>query len=114
MSNIPPEKAVRRNNRMNAQVVVIGAGLAGLCAAYQLKKQGVSTLVFEASKSIGGKIQTRQVQGFTFDVGPNTVLESNESVVRLLTDLGLKEHMLWANQAANTRYILKSGKLVPL
>lgn len=99
---------------MNTQVVVIGAGLAGLCAAYQLKKQGISTLVFEASKSIGGKIQTRQVQGFTFDVGPNTVLESNEAVGRLLTDLGLKERMLWANAAANTRYILKEGKLVPL
>lgn len=99
---------------MNAQVIVIGGGLAGLCAAYRLKTQGISTLALESEKDIGGKIQTQQTQGFVFDVGPNTVLDSNESVMRLLSELNLTDRLLWANPAANARYILKNGTLVPL
>jgi oxygen-dependent protoporphyrinogen oxidase len=92
---------------MNVQVVVIGAGIAGLCAAYRLKEKGVSVLVLEAEKQVGGKIQSAHLEGFTFDIGPNTVLASNEAVVRLINDLELSSKVLWANSAANARYILK-------
>lgn len=99
---------------MNVQVVVIGAGIAGLCAAYRLKEKGVSVLVLEAEKQVGGKIQSAHLEGFTFDIGPNTVLASNEAVVRLINDLELSSKVLWANSAANARYILKKKKLIAL
>src|SRR4029453_17715789 len=44
--------------RTDAPVVVVGAGLAGLTVAYQLKKAGIDALVLESSPRVGGRIQT--------------------------------------------------------
>lgn len=50
-------------------VVVIGAGPAGLTAAYQLAKQGVAVTVLEADGMVGGLSQTAQYKGYRFDIG---------------------------------------------
>ena len=50
-------------------VVVIGAGPAGLTAAYQLGKQGHSTVVLEASDVVGGISRTVERDGWRFDIG---------------------------------------------
>ena len=55
--------------RPNDHVVVIGAGPAGLTAAYQLVKQGVSVTVLEADSVVGGISQTAQYNGYRFDIG---------------------------------------------
>ncbi|MCS7013632.1 MAG: protoporphyrinogen oxidase [Chloroherpetonaceae bacterium] len=99
---------------MNIEVAVIGAGLAGLSAAYRLKQRRISVAVIEAASQVGGKVQSLSLNGFTFDVGPNTVLESNEAIARLVTDLELRNDIIWASAAAKARYILKRGKLVAL
>ena len=44
--------------RTDAPVVVVGAGLAGLTVAYELKKAGIDALVLESSPRFGGRIQT--------------------------------------------------------
>src|SRR5581483_8404902 len=49
-------------------VVVIGAGVAGLSAAAQLTKAGVRTTILEARDRIGGRIFTRHVNGFPIPV----------------------------------------------
>jgi oxygen-dependent protoporphyrinogen oxidase len=49
-----------------------------------------------------------------FEMGPNTVLESDESVGRLIRDCGLDGEKLVAAPRAKRRYLLKNGKLVPL
>jgi protoporphyrinogen oxidase len=51
------------------RVVVIGAGPAGLTAAYQLAKAGVSSTVLEATDVVGGISQTAQRDGWKFDIG---------------------------------------------
>jgi protoporphyrinogen oxidase len=55
--------------RSNQHVVVIGAGPAGLTAAYQLVKQGSTVTVLEASDVVGGISQTAQYKGYRFDIG---------------------------------------------
>ncbi len=94
--------------------IVIGGGLAGLIVAYRLKQHGVEVSVLEASKTVGGKIGTRKVGGEPFDIGANTVLESNSAIQKLIADLGLQSEMLFASPQANTRWIVKRGKLVAL
>ncbi len=49
--------------------VVIGAGPAGLTAAYELKKRGVSAAVLEASTQVGGLSRTANYRGYRFDIG---------------------------------------------
>jgi protoporphyrinogen oxidase len=49
--------------------VIIGAGPAGLTAAYELKKRGVTTSVLEASTQVGGLSRTVNYRGYRFDIG---------------------------------------------
>lgn len=52
-----------------ADVVVVGAGIAGLTAAYLLQKKGYKVHVFEAANQVGGRIRTDRVEGFLLDRG---------------------------------------------
>ncbi|KAJ3413014.1 hypothetical protein HDV05_008605 [Chytridiales sp. JEL 0842] len=58
----------------SADVVIIGAGIAGLAAAQSLKKQGCTSLVvLEARHRIGGRIFTESLLGFPIDLGASWV-----------------------------------------
>lgn len=52
-----------------ADVVVIGAGLAGLICARQLKQMGYQVVVVEKSRGVGGRLATRRLQGTWADHG---------------------------------------------
>jgi protoporphyrinogen oxidase len=53
----------------NQRVVIMGAGPAGLTAAYQLLKAGVSSIVLEKDAVVGGISRTTSYKGFSFDIG---------------------------------------------
>ena len=48
-----------------SDVIVIGAGITGLTAAYELARRGRRVAVLEAAPRAGGLIQTTRVDGFT-------------------------------------------------
>ncbi|OWA04091.1 oxidoreductase [Streptomyces sp. CS113] len=50
-----------------ADVVVVGAGIAGLAAAQRLTSAGVTTTVLEAAHTVGGRMATEKVDGFRLD-----------------------------------------------
>ncbi|MFD5451284.1 NAD(P)/FAD-dependent oxidoreductase [Streptomyces sp. NPDC127100] len=50
-----------------ADVVVVGAGIAGLAAAHRLTSAGVTTTVLEAAHGVGGRMATEKVDGFRLD-----------------------------------------------
>jgi phytoene dehydrogenase-like protein len=52
-----------------ADVLVVGAGLAGLCCARRLAERGVSTVVLEAADGIGGRVRSDEVMDFRLDRG---------------------------------------------
>lgn len=66
-------------SRERHDVVVVGAGLAGLSAACHLRGMGRSVLVLESSSSPGGRAGTIVDGGYTFDTGP-TVLTMPELI----------------------------------
>jgi phytoene dehydrogenase-like protein len=53
----------------SADVVVVGAGLAGLNCARVLRSKGVNAIVLEASDGVGGRVRTDNVDGFLLDRG---------------------------------------------
>lgn len=56
-----------REPARHADVVIVGAGVAGLSAAHQLTSAGVTTVVLEAAPYVGGRMSTEKVDGFRLD-----------------------------------------------
>ena len=69
-------------------VAIIGAGPAGLTAAYQLTKAGYSVTVIEKDPvSVGGISRTVEHQGFRFDIGGHRFFSKSQEVVDLWNEL---------------------------
>ena len=69
---------------MNHDVLIVGAGVSGLCCARKLQKQGISSLVLEASDGVGGRIRTDIVDGFRLDRGFQVFLTSYPEAKEIL------------------------------
>ncbi|XP_049932910.1 protoporphyrinogen oxidase, mitochondrial [Nymphaea colorata] len=95
-------------------VAVVGAGISGLVAAYQLKLHGLRVTLFESNQHPGGKIRTNSENGIVWEEGANTMTESDDAVGRLLDGLCLREKQQFPI-SQNKRYIVKNGKpeLIP-
>jgi len=52
-----------------SNIVIIGAGPAGLTAAYELIKQGIKPVVVDKDNKVGGLARTEEYKGFRFDIG---------------------------------------------
>jgi protoporphyrinogen oxidase len=67
----------------NFPVVIIGAGPAGLTAAYQLVKQGIKSIVLEKGDKVGGISRTETYKGYKFDIGGHRFFTKVEEVQNL-------------------------------
>jgi phytoene dehydrogenase-like protein len=72
--------------------VIVGAGLAGLCAAIEIQRAGLSVAVVEASDGVGGRVRTDEVDGFLLDRGFQVLLTAYPELKRYLNldDLDLR------------------------
>jgi monoamine oxidase len=73
-----------------ADVVVVGAGLSGLCAARKLRAQGASVIVVEARDRVGGRTLTQQIGSAAFDLGAQWIGPDQRRVHALVDELGLQ------------------------
>jgi oxygen-dependent protoporphyrinogen oxidase len=95
-------------------VLVVGAGISGLTTAFRLRRAGLRVAVIEAESRVGGAMETWSEGPWRFEMGPNTVLESDPEVTRLLHDTGLDGEKILAQPSAKRRYLWKGGALHPL
>lgn len=79
------------------KIVIIGAGLAGLTAAYKLQQKGCDVEVFEAKPRVGGRVHSAYVQNLDGDysiaeLGGQNLLDGgdNELLPTLIKELGLE------------------------
>lgn len=96
------------------ETLVVGGGISGLATAFHLARAGRRVAVLEASPRVGGAMETHADGPWRFEMGPNTVLESHESVTRLIRESGLDGEKITASPAARRRYLLRGGRLHPL
>jgi oxygen-dependent protoporphyrinogen oxidase len=99
---------------MSMRVVIVGAGISGLTAAYWLKKAGVDVLVLEQGATVGGTMQTLREDGWLVETGPNSALETTPLFGEMFEGLGILDQRVYANEKSNRRYILRDGMLHPL
>ncbi len=70
----------------HADVIIIGAGIAGLSAAKILKKNGLSVIVVEARERLGGRIWTNNALGLPLDLGASWIHGVNNNPIKALAD----------------------------
>ena len=99
---------------MVPRVAVIGGGLAGLAAAAQLRRIGVTPIVFERAEDVGGVVHTEQREGWVIDTGPCLAAEPDVAVRALLDAAGMDQCTVRASPAGATRCIVLDGAPVPL
>ena len=71
----------------NYDVVIIGAGPAGLTAAYELTKHNKKVLVLEKKPNVGGLAETKVFEKYRYDIGPHRFFTKNEEVYKLFLDM---------------------------
>ena len=94
------------------RVAVIGAGIAGLTAAFRLRLAGAEPVVFEVQARAGGVIGTERIGKFLVEFGPTTIQAANPVLDALIRDAGLEPDRLPASKTARKRYIVRGGKPV--
>lgn len=79
------------NKNKQANVAIIGGGLAGLYSAYLLAQRSISVDVYEAKASLGGRIMGVETQAsdYLLDMGPSWVFPHQTQVQTLVAELGL-------------------------
>ena len=91
-------------------VAIVGAGVSGLAAAYELHRRGLSVRLVERRERPGGVILTEHAHHFVVDAGPDSLLVQKPAAVDLCRELGLAERLLPTSQP-RTAFIYRAGVL---
>ncbi len=97
-----------------AAVAIVGAGVAGLTAAYRLKRRGIRVVVYEASDRAGGVIRSERREGYLAELGPNSVVAGGAALTEIVSQLGLDGSRVDAQREARKRYVVRKSKLIAL
>src|ERR1700761_3733834 len=79
-----------QNEPEEAEVIVIGAGMAGLAAARALAERGVRVTVLEARERVGGRVFTRHADGATVELGAEFVHGRAPELWALIEETGVE------------------------
>ena len=88
--------------------VVVGAGLAGLTAAYRLQQAGWRVQVLEQGSVVGGRVQTITKGDYLIDTGASALFEGFGDYMQLAAELGLSDDLVLSS---NTVATVRSGVL---
>ena len=100
------------SEKSDVDVVVVGAGVTGLTAAWELRQAGVDVALLEASDQPGGNIGSSTVGDVTVDSGADGFLARDPAAADLCRRLGLEEDLV--TPIASEAFIWVDGQLRPL
>jgi len=101
------------------RIAIIGGGISGLAAAYELEELRRSGLkldytLYESSPRLGGVLRTEQIDGCIVEAGPDSFVTEKPWASDLARALGLGDQLIGSNDADRKTYILTRGRLVEM
>jgi len=101
------------------RIAIIGGGIAGLSAAYDLEKAErtgatIDYRLFEAGARLGGSISSATDHGTVLEGGPDSFLTEKPAAAQLCRDLGLENDLIGSNDVARKTFILVGNRLIAL
>jgi oxygen-dependent protoporphyrinogen oxidase len=101
------------------RIAIIGGGIAGLAAAYELEKaraagKPVEYTLYESRARLGGSLASEIVDGAVLEQGPDSFLTEKPAAIELCRELGLGNDLLPSNDAERKTFIVVRNRLVAL
>ena len=87
---------------MEPKIAIIGAGISGLAAGYQLLKAGIPALILEKESCAGGRIRSENFGDFVIDSGAYTLPESHQTTLKIIKELGLEKELREVSAISST------------
>lgn len=96
------------------RTAILGGGISGLAAAWELAKAGQPAVLIEQDSALGGVIRTNVVQDCVIEAGPDSFLAAKPAALELIHELGLADQVIGSNDHLRVTYIRKHGRLIPM
>jgi protoporphyrinogen/coproporphyrinogen III oxidase len=104
----------------NAQIIIVGSGVTGLCVAWNLLNdptldEGSSVLILDAGSQVGGCLMNTQKNGYLLEWAAQGVLASRPLFCALVRQLKLEQSALSSSALARKRFLIsETNQLVPI
>ncbi len=101
-------------------IAIIGGGITGLAAAYALQESArargrtLDITLIESAPTLGGKILTESIEGFTVEGGPDSFIRQKPWAADLARQLGLGGELIGTDTRHSRTFVLNRGRLAPL
>ena len=96
---------------LEADVIIVGAGLSGMIAARKVLDAGLKPLILEADERVGGRILTQDViPGIPVELGAQWIGDTHERMFRLAAELGVETYPQY-DQGETSYELVGSGVL---
>lgn len=98
------------------QIIVVGAGLAGLTAAYRLQQAGCQVQVLEAAPQVGGRVITIHWRDYAIDPGAEFVSGAERYLFQLVDELGIRDRLInySEEQVGFEVGVMRNGRVHPV
>lgn len=92
------------------KIAIVGAGITGLTAAYEISKKGHQVVVFEKTEQIGGLSACTKIGDTYIEQFYHHLFESDQAIIKLTADLGLAEKLKFFRAKTG---IFSAGQIYP-
>ncbi|MDD3343563.1 MAG: protoporphyrinogen oxidase [Sulfurospirillaceae bacterium] len=91
------------------KIGIVGGGISGLATAFYIRQShpDVDIVLFEKESSLGGKMMTKEIEGFLFEAGSNGFLSNKPDTLELVALSGCDDILIRSNDSARKRFIYK-------
>ena len=106
----PPGGVATKPSGVPPHILIIGGGIAGLSAAWQLQQQGIGYTLLEASDRLGGMVWSERFDGYVVDGGAESFITRKPELWELTQSLGLADRVVPASTSPSGAAVYNDGQ----